>query len=303
MIGAFFLAFCFCPALAASGLPDHAFRSSQLSRAVEQARRQDKALAFLLTDEHTSCQLCRDASQDAVSTLSHHAVLVFVDRESVNGLPGRVRRALSSAQAGQLMPKVVVTDIRMRRIIAIVPFARQPRRRQLLTRAVQQMERHSRARSNKQTRLAKRGRQPVQRVRPGSKAVHPTAVDAPAVRSPKRAQSHRLRAPRLRPVVILRWKGDLLPAPADLMGGYFQDQGIPMRGRCRDASCRFEVTDPMTTEVFMTDLQIFLNRHFRVDRIHTREGQVTAWLAALEQGDPPSPDPSDGPVQDESARP
>ncbi|NDY41659.1 hypothetical protein G3N55_02170 [Dissulfurirhabdus thermomarina] len=111
------------PAPAAFTLPSGVVPLSDLPAARAKARREGKALAFLFVDTRGGCGLCAQAARLAAERLSPAAVVVHVDpRSDLGRMPSLVRDALRSPAAGQVSPRLAVTDAAVRRVIAVVPF-------------------------------------------------------------------------------------------------------------------------------------------------------------------------------------
>ncbi len=112
-------------ASAASGafkLPSSVYRMNELEQAKAEALAKGKPIAFLFTDENTSCCLSTDASQRMASELKTKAVLVYYPGPGAVKLPPAALSALSSPEAGMYIPRVAVMDAGMEKTIAIVPY-------------------------------------------------------------------------------------------------------------------------------------------------------------------------------------
>jgi hypothetical protein len=314
-------------------IPDHVLRVDQLERARELAAAQNKALAFVLTDEHSDCGLCRRASLDAFEWLRQRAVLVYVGRDDIGRVPRLVYRALRSEAAGRYIPKTAVLDRELQRVIAVVPYADQARHRSLLQRAERRIleftRRHARQRaladleriSEARAAAAARAEDEEAAAAGGDAAavaggdaaaaggdaagaaagdeaaaaagrqrhaVVSNGPDAPAP-APEPAAGH-----GIEPELTVHWGRSLGSGPERALGGWFRDQGIPMQGRCREQDCRpagrlpgektctvcrFRVTRPVGAAHFQTELQIFLNAHYRLLELDAESEQIEAWLA------------------------
>ncbi len=319
-------------------IPDHVLRVDQLERARELAAAQNKALAFVLTDEHSDCGLCRRASLDAFEWLRQRAVLVYVGRDDIGRVPRLVYRALRSEAAGRYIPKTAVLDRELQRVIAVVPYASQARHRSLLQRAERRIlaftRKHARQRALadleriSEARAAAAARaEDEQAAADDAAGDHAAAAvggdtaaaaeddaaaavvgeaataagrqrhavasggpDAPAP-APAPAAGH-----GVEPELTVHWGRSLGSGPERALGGWFRDQGIPMQGRCREQACRppgrlpgertctvcrFRVTRPVGAAHFQTELQIFLNAHYRLLELDAESEQIEAWLAPL----------------------
>jgi len=111
------------------------YRMGQLDAAKSEALSGKKSMAFLFSDENTLCIQCTVASQQAIETLAGICVMVYVDKYGAPHLPDTVKSALRSSEAGTYIPKVVVMSYDLKKVIAIVPFARGEAYRKLLAEA------------------------------------------------------------------------------------------------------------------------------------------------------------------------
>ena len=114
-------------ALATDGfrLPGTVFRMDELDQAQLRAREKGKPIAFLYSDEQTTCGLCARASLRTIDELKMKCVLVYVDaRRNLVGYPPAVVQALHAPEGGQTIPKTVVLDAALERVLVYVPYAR-----------------------------------------------------------------------------------------------------------------------------------------------------------------------------------
>jgi uncharacterized membrane protein len=100
------------------------YRMSQLDAAKSEALSGRKAVAFLYSDEKSLCIQCGKSSRQAMETLASSCVIVYVDKSDAAKLPKKVAYALRSPQAGKYIPAVVVMSYDLKKVIAIVPYAR-----------------------------------------------------------------------------------------------------------------------------------------------------------------------------------
>jgi len=94
-----------------------------------------KAVAFLYSDKSTFCTQCSSASLQAMDTLIDSCVVVYIDKSDATKLPEEVKNALRSPKAGKYIPTVVVMSYDLKKVIAIVPYARGEAYKKLLSEA------------------------------------------------------------------------------------------------------------------------------------------------------------------------
>ena len=111
------------------------YRMNELDEAKSDALSGRKAVAFLYSDENTFCTQCMSASLQAMETLAGSCVVVYVDKSDAAKLPEQVKNALRSPEAGKYIPTVVVMSYDLKKVIAIVPFARGEAYKKLLSEA------------------------------------------------------------------------------------------------------------------------------------------------------------------------
>lgn len=113
------------PAADGFRVPGTVFRGDELAQAQARAREKGKPIAFLYSDEHTSCGLCARASVRMIDELKMKCVLVYVDaRQNLTGYPPSVVQALRAPEGGQTIPKTVVLDADLANVLVYVPYAR-----------------------------------------------------------------------------------------------------------------------------------------------------------------------------------
>jgi hypothetical protein len=111
------------------------YRMNDLEAAKSHALSEKKAIAFLYSDENTFCTQCMSASLQAMETLSGTCVVVYVNKSDATKLPNHVKNALRSPEAGKYIPAIVVMSYDLKKVIAIVPFARGEAYKRLLSQA------------------------------------------------------------------------------------------------------------------------------------------------------------------------
>ncbi|MCG8638655.1 MAG: hypothetical protein MI862_02910 [Desulfobacterales bacterium] len=106
-------------------IPKDAYRIYELDNALQNAKEDNWALAFLLASEKTTCPLGTKASLNAIRELEEQCIIVYVDAfdNELTKCPGIVLRAFQSQKAGRTLPIVVITDPKCKRIVDIIPYA------------------------------------------------------------------------------------------------------------------------------------------------------------------------------------
>ena len=100
------------------------YRMNELDAAKSDALSGRKAVAFLYSDENTFCTQCVSASLQAMETLAGSCIVVYVAKSDATKLPTQVKNALRSPEAGKYIPTIVIMSYDLKKVIAIVPFAR-----------------------------------------------------------------------------------------------------------------------------------------------------------------------------------
>ncbi len=122
-------------AVAGFRLPPGVYRMEAYSEAATRAQQLKKPLAILLSDENSSCPLSDSASLDAIKKLRLRTVVVYAhSRKDWDSLPGIVKSAFRSPEAGKYIPIVIVVDAEVKKVLAVIPYAREERERAKLFR-------------------------------------------------------------------------------------------------------------------------------------------------------------------------
>jgi hypothetical protein len=100
------------------------YRMDQLDDAKAEALSSGKPVAFLYSDENTTCPLCAGASKNAMEALSDRCVIVYSEKADWAKMPKPVRTAIHAPEAGKYIPKIVVMRPNFKEVIVIVPYAR-----------------------------------------------------------------------------------------------------------------------------------------------------------------------------------
>ena len=122
-------------ALAGFNLKSGVYHMDELDAAESAALSARKPIAFLYSDQKTFCPLCIGASRQVMETLAGSCVVVYVSRSDAANLPQQVQNALRSPAAGKYIPVVVVMSYDLKKVIAIVPYAKGEAYKKLLSEA------------------------------------------------------------------------------------------------------------------------------------------------------------------------
>lgn len=129
------------PARAEFEMPKHAYRMDKLDQARAEASANDEPLAFIYTHEKTSCGLCRSASLNAADRLKGKTVVVYANCDQDNGaLPPVVKEALGTPEAGKYVPKTVLVDAKLEKVLAVIPYALGDEQNKLIKTALRGVE-------------------------------------------------------------------------------------------------------------------------------------------------------------------
>lgn len=111
-------------ATAEFAIPKKAYRVSQFEEAKAEAAAAGKPITVILSDATTSCPLACDASTAVFNTLGRKTVIVYVGRGGAEwqALPGLLKEAFQKPEAGTFIPKTVIVDPEVSRVIAFVPY-------------------------------------------------------------------------------------------------------------------------------------------------------------------------------------
>lgn len=115
------------PALAAFQVPNSAYNIYTIDKAQTQALNQNKPLTFLYSDKATACSLCTSASNDILYSLDKQSIIVYVHQSDWKQIPPLVQNAIKSPAAGEYIPKTVIVNPQIDKVIYILPYQRQNR--------------------------------------------------------------------------------------------------------------------------------------------------------------------------------
>jgi hypothetical protein len=127
--------FAYCLFLASIGsaalsLPRHVFQLDDIDVASEEANAWGQPIAFVYTDLDCGCSLAESASYDAFRELRSDMTIVYAcSKNEWSALPDIVKKALNARDSGQYIPKTVIVDAKITRVLAIVPYIRDPAKR------------------------------------------------------------------------------------------------------------------------------------------------------------------------------
>ena len=129
------------PVRAEFEMPKHAYRMDKLDQARAEASAKGEPLTFIYTREKTSCGLCRSASLNAADRLKSKTVVVYANCDQDNGaLPPTVKNALGTPEAGKYVPKTVLVDAKMEKVLAVIPYALGEEQNKLIKTALRGVE-------------------------------------------------------------------------------------------------------------------------------------------------------------------
>ena len=129
------------PVRAEYEMPKHAYRMDKLAEARAEASAKGEPLTFIYTREKTSCGLCRSASLNAADRLKSKTVVVYANCDQDDGaLPPAVKAALSTPEAGKYVPKTVLVDAKMEKVLAVIPYALGDEQNKLIKTALRGVE-------------------------------------------------------------------------------------------------------------------------------------------------------------------
>lgn len=112
------------PGWASFDIPSHVYRIDDLAQAQEEAKADGKPIVFLYSNEDTDCPLAAGASINIMRRFEQSAVILYVCREDWTEIPLIVKHAINSPAAGEFIPKTVVVDSDIKRVVAIIPYQR-----------------------------------------------------------------------------------------------------------------------------------------------------------------------------------
>jgi hypothetical protein len=121
--------------MAGFALRSGVYSMNDLEAAKSEALSGRKAVAFLYSDKTTFCTQCASASLQAMDTMIGSCVVVYINKADATKLPEEVKNALRSPEAGKYIPTVVVMSYDLKKVIAIVPYARGEAYKNLLSEA------------------------------------------------------------------------------------------------------------------------------------------------------------------------
>ena len=120
-------------------MPKHVYRMNELEKAKAEAAAKGEPLAIIYTTEKTTCGLNRSASLNAADRLKSKAVVVYAEWGD-KMLPDVVREALTSPEAGKFIPRTVLVDAKMEKVLALIPYALGDEQNKLIKTALRGME-------------------------------------------------------------------------------------------------------------------------------------------------------------------
>ena len=120
-------------------MPKHVYRMNELEKAKAEAAAKGEPLAIIYTTEKTTCGLNRSASLNAADRLKNKTVVVYAEWGD-KMLPDVVREALTSPEAGKFIPRTVLVDAKMEKVLALIPYALGDEQNKLIKTALRGVE-------------------------------------------------------------------------------------------------------------------------------------------------------------------
>ncbi|MCK5233075.1 MAG: hypothetical protein KAR13_22570 [Desulfobulbaceae bacterium] len=118
-------------------VPNYVYTASQLNSAQNKAIKNNQPITFIYSDKNTDCGLATAASKDIFQGLKNYSVIVYAERgKDWNKLPAIVKNGMNSPESGKYIPKTVIVNSSLNKIISIIPYAKKNKRKQLIKRAV-----------------------------------------------------------------------------------------------------------------------------------------------------------------------
>jgi len=118
---------------AALSLPGHVYQMEDIDEAIDEAKGWAQPIAFVYTDLDCGCSLAESATYDAFRVLRSDMTIVYAcSKNEWSTLPAVVKKALKTAESGRYIPKTVIVSTDMTRVLAIVPYIRNPDERLLV---------------------------------------------------------------------------------------------------------------------------------------------------------------------------
>ena len=126
----------FSLAQASFEIPGHVYKVSQLKAAQQKAKSNREPITFIYSNKNTDCGLATAASKDIFQGLKKYSVIVYVERNDWNKLPAIVRSGINSPESGRYIPKTIIVDSGINKIICILPYAKTKQRKELIKQAL-----------------------------------------------------------------------------------------------------------------------------------------------------------------------
>jgi hypothetical protein len=122
-------------------MPASVYRMDRLDDAIVMAAAKHKPISFIYTHEKTKCPLTMAASLNAADKLGKNTIVVYIngDVREEKMLPDFVQAALDSPESGRLVPKTVIVDSDVSKVLVLVPYAKAPLHNQLLKEALKKL--------------------------------------------------------------------------------------------------------------------------------------------------------------------
>jgi len=106
-------------------IPNGVFDSKDIDQARRKAKEDNIPIAFLWADSKTPSPEANEVSESVINFFRKKTIFVFVDAddsEAWKHLPKKIKDAFNSKESGTYIPKTVLADPGITKIIAIIPY-------------------------------------------------------------------------------------------------------------------------------------------------------------------------------------
>ena len=124
--------FTFSSVQAKFDIPDHIYSFSQLKEAQKRAKSNGKPIVFVYSNKDTTCALATAASKDILQKFKNHSPIVYVEQNDIKNFPAALDRAFRAKESGPYIPKTVVLNADVDKMVCILPYADTPQREKLI---------------------------------------------------------------------------------------------------------------------------------------------------------------------------
>ena len=133
------------PSFAEFSIPHYVYGIDGIDQAKRMAIMYGHPIAFVYTNKDTSCGLAASASIDAFKELRKVATIIYAcsgkEQNDWIHIPKIVKQAINSPDSGRFIPKTIIVDSDLSKVILMIPYERSPEKRiSLLKKAVEQLK-------------------------------------------------------------------------------------------------------------------------------------------------------------------